>query len=267
MAIRYDKQLSREIARTVRNFNAKVRRLEKIRNELIPERVSVASLKDEFTSRADLERRLRELRGFSARGAEEIITTKQGVKTTRYEMKVLKERVRVAKMRLSRQISQLGKVAPTVYGKKQSHKFAEMGSEEMSNLKARRQALDKSIDRLNKSQLEAYQKRVNREYGSWSNRRGATFFQSYMDILDKAGYMANVPQEQIEHIKAMLRSMTLSQFQAMMNTERAFKSIIDYYMVAKVESGVLSTDDEQELRDIFQSLYENIDEMVEQYHA
>lgn len=267
MAIRYDKALSREIARTVRNFNQKVYRLEKIRKELVPERVSVKALKEEFTSRADLKRRLRELRGFSTRGAEEIIKTSGGVTTTRYEFELTKERARVAKARLSRQITELGKIRPTVYGKKQSHKFAEMGSEEISNLQARRKSLEKDVRKLRPEQYRAYQKRLKAEFSSWNSRRGSIFFESYMEILDKAAYAAGVPQEQVDYIKNILRKQTLWQFGALMAGEAAFKTILDKYKLSKIEAGVLSTDDEQELRDAFQELYENLDEIVEQYHA
>ena len=266
MAIRYDTKLKREIARTVRNFNAKVRRLERMKRELIPSRVSVAALKEEFTNRSELQRRLRELQSFSKRGAEQIIITKGGVRTTRYEFKLTKERVRIAKIRLTRDIQILGQATPTVYGKKQPRKFVEMGSEELSNLQAKRKSLDKDIDRLSKSQYESIARRAYEEaYNRWNTERGAKFFESYMDILDKAGYMAGVPKEQIEHIKNALRQLTLTQFGAMMNLERAFKSIIDYYLILKVQSGVLSTDDEAQLRDIFEELNSNIDEMVEQY--
>lgn len=267
MAIRYDKALSREIARTVRNFNQKVYRLEKIRKELVPERVSVKALKEEFTSRADLERRLRELRGFSTRGAEDIITTKGGVTTTRYEFQLTKERARIAKARVSRQITELGKIRPTVYGKKQAHKFSEMGSEELSNLEARRKSLEKDISKLTPEQFKSYQKRLKAEFASWNSRRGSIFFESYMEILDRAAYMANVPKEQVEYIKNILRKQTLWQFGALMTGESAFKTILDKYKIAKMEAGVLSTEDEEELRDAFQELYENLDEIVEQYHA
>lgn len=265
MAIRYDKKLSLEIARTVRNFNQKVYRLEKIRSELVPERVSVKSLKEEFTSRADLERRLRELRGFSARGAEEIITTQGGARTTRYEFKLTKERARIAKLRVTRAINQLGKISPVVYGKKQAHKYAEMGSEEMSNLKARRDALNKDITKLNQEQFNRYRERVYNDYSSWNSKKGHTFYESYFDIIDKAGYMAGVPQEQLDHIKSKLKSLSIYQFGMAMDLESAFKAILDKYIQMKMQAGVLSVDDEQQLRDIFQDLYENIDEMVEQY--
>lgn len=266
MAIRYDKKLSREIARTVRNFNSKVRRLERLERELVPSRVSVAALKEEFTNRRELQRRLRELQSFSKRGAEDIITTAGGVKTTRYEFKLTKERARIAKIRLSREIRILGEATPTIYGKKTPRRLVEMGSEELSNLQAKRASLDKDINKVSKSQYETLARRAYEEaYSSWNTERGAKFFQSYMDILDKAGYMAGVPTETIEHIKNSLRKLSLTQFGSIMNLERAFKSIIDYYLVLKVQSGVLSTDDEAQLRDIFEELNSNIDEMVEQY--
>ena len=264
MAIRYDKQLSREIARTVRNFNAKVRRLEKIRRELVPERVSVASLKEEFTSRADLKRRLRELQRFSTRGVEDIITTSGGARTTKYEYQLIKERARISKIRISRTLTEIGKITPVVYGKKQAHKYAEMGSEEISNLKARRESLSKDISKLNQQQYQRYKERVFNDYSSWNSERGKKFFNSYMDIIDKAGYMAGVPQYQIDHIKNALSSLSIYQF-GMIMSESVFKSILDKYIQMKIQAGVLSVDDEQELRETFESLNENIDERGEQY--
>ena len=269
MAIRYDKQLSREIARTVRNFNAKVRRLEKIRRELVPERVSVASLKEEFTSRADLKRRLRELRGFSTRGAERIITTSGGVEITRYEYNILKQRAKVAKIRLSRQITELGKIEPAVYGKKQAHKYAEMGSEELSNLKARRKALDidKPIKKLTRAEMKKYKKLVWEEYTKYNNKRSWQWRQNYMDIIDKVAYMCGVPIEQVQHIKDVLNNMPLTEFIQMINIERAFSKILDYYLLQKIQAGVLSYDDEAEVRDIFTSLDKNIEKIANSYNA
>lgn len=265
MAIRYDKELNREIAKTVRNFNAKVRRVEKLRNELVPARVSIASLKEEATSRADLERLLKELKGFSARGAEDIITTKGGVRTTRYEFKLTKERARIAKLRIKKEITELGKIAPTVYGRKQQHKFSEMGSEEMSNLEARRKLLDKDIERLNSNQFEAYKRRVDGEYREYYSRRAGVWRESLKDILRKAGYAADVPSEKIEYIIKQLDGLSMRNFLLVTDSEQAFKEILDYYIQMKVQAGVLSGDDESKLQEAFEGLYENIDDIIETY--
>ena len=265
MAIRYDQKLNREIAKTVRNFNAKVRRLEKLQRELVPSRVTVASIKEETTSRADLERKLKELRGFSARGAEDIITTEGGVRTTRYEFQLTKERARIAKLRVKREMTELGKIAPTVYGRKQAHKFSEMGSEEMSNLEARRKMLDKDINRLNANQYENYKKRVDGEYQEYYSRRAGVWRESLKDILRKAGYAADVPKDRVEYIIKQLDTLSMRSFLLVTSAEQAFKEILDYYIQMKLNAGVLSSDDESKLQDAFDGLYENIDDIIENY--
>ena len=68
MAIRYDEKLNKEILKTVRNFNAKVGRLEQQGVSLPVEKVSVRGLKEQFQERRELQSYLRELRKFSQRG-------------------------------------------------------------------------------------------------------------------------------------------------------------------------------------------------------
>lgn len=267
MAIRFDKQLNREIARTVRNFNKKVYRLEKMQHELVPARESVAALKSEYTSRADLKRRLKQLQGFSTRGVEDIITTKGGARISQWELSVTKEQARIAKLRLSRQISKMESITPTVYGVKQMRNFSEMGSEELSNLRARRESLNKRIDRLSQEQLGRYQGVVERQftYMARETARLSTFYQSMFDILDKAAYGASIPQEQVDNIKNALMKLNFTQFKDLYNTETAFKAIIDDYVKLKIQAGVLTTQDMADLREKFTELSNVIDDLVEKY--
>ena len=72
MAIRYDEKLNKQILKTVRNFNAKVARLERQGVQLTVEKVSVREIKKEYTNRRDLLSYMRELRKFSQRGVERI---------------------------------------------------------------------------------------------------------------------------------------------------------------------------------------------------
>ena len=267
MAIRFDKQLNREITRTVRNFNRKVYRLEKMQRELVPARESVAALKQEYTSRADLKRRLKQLQGFSTRGVEDIITTKGGARITKWELSVTKEQARVAKLRLSRQISRMESITPTVYGVKQMRNFSEMGSEELSNLRARRESLNKPVEKLSQEGLSRYKGLVERQYmyAAQQMARLGTFYTSFFDIIDKAAYGASVPQEQVDKIKNALMKLNLNQFNDLYNTESALKSIIDDYVKLKLQAGVLSTQDTAELREKFTELSNIIDDLVDEY--
>lgn len=261
MAIRYDKKLSREIRRTVTNFNAKVRRLEKLQRELIPSRVSVASLKEEFTSRSDLQRKLKELQSFSKRGAEDIITTEGGVRTTRYEFKLTKERARIAKIRLSREIRILGEATPIVYGKHQPRKFVEMGSEELSNLQARREKLNKNIETMSKKQWERYQDLIDKTYKRWDTKQGKIYRESYYKILRDAGYAAGANPEDIEKIINGLEKLSQTQLGAAYDSDRNFKKILNGYIGFKLQGAITSTS----TADAIEELAKNIDELVSFY--
>ena len=89
MAIRYDEKLNKQILQTVRNFNAKVTRLEQQGVALPVEKVSVRELKKDFTDRRELQSYLRELRKFSQRGVERVAyVDRWGKEFTVYEFKV-----------------------------------------------------------------------------------------------------------------------------------------------------------------------------------
>lgn len=75
--IRWREADEAELKRVVKNFNAKLTRLEKkdpSKKNALPDRVSAAQLRDMIQTRQDLNRELNSLRRFSERGAEEIVT-------------------------------------------------------------------------------------------------------------------------------------------------------------------------------------------------
>ena len=56
--IRYDKKLNNEIAKTIRNFNNKIRRLEKLGRDLdLPEKVTRKDLTSSSYTRKELKRK------------------------------------------------------------------------------------------------------------------------------------------------------------------------------------------------------------------
>ena len=70
MAIRYDSQLKAEIRRTVKSFNAKIRRLEAkgVTSALLPDTVSSKEIQQGITNRRELRKRLQQLQEFSSAG-------------------------------------------------------------------------------------------------------------------------------------------------------------------------------------------------------
>lgn len=78
------------LARTVKNFNAKITRLEKKHPELkefLPEKISVKDLKNNIETRQDFNRELKSLKRFSKKGVEKPVISKSGITTTLWEKK------------------------------------------------------------------------------------------------------------------------------------------------------------------------------------
>lgn len=74
--IRWNESDLRELTKAVKNFNAKITRLEKnpaYKDVILPERASVKQLKELVTTRRDLQREIKSLKRFTKRGAEKIV--------------------------------------------------------------------------------------------------------------------------------------------------------------------------------------------------
>lgn len=265
MAIRFDEKLNREIAKIVRNYNAKVRRIERLRKDYIPPRTTVTFLKSSFTSRPDLLRELKKLQSFGKRGAEDIITIKGGATTTRFDYQNTKAQLALQKRRLTLQIKRLEKTIPTVYGKEQDATYQQMGSEQLTNLKARRKRLEKmNLRKISKDEYRKAQELLERE-STLLTEQALTWYNSYFDILNHSAYMLGYDQEKIDYIKQQLAKVKPEDFARMTQDEKIFNFIKDYYMIQKLKAGVLSTEDADSLRSAFDLLYNGIDEYIEMY--
>lgn len=81
-----------ELAKQVRRFNAKRTRLIKIVPELediLPKKASVNEIRKNVVSRSDFNKQIASLKRFMEKGMEDTVTTKQGVVTTKYQLREL----------------------------------------------------------------------------------------------------------------------------------------------------------------------------------
>ena len=89
--IRYDTKLKNLINKTVRNYNAKIRRLEKINPSLdLPEKINSTTIKNISQSRSEIYRNLAKLTRFSEKRSEETIILPSGDLISKYELNELK---------------------------------------------------------------------------------------------------------------------------------------------------------------------------------
>lgn len=266
MAIRYDKKLNYEIMRTINNFNRKVRRLEKQEREALPDTVTKKELQERYDNRTELLKKLKSMQAFSKRSGEVPIKTKGGVEITRYELQNLKYDIKQAKKNIQEEIERMKYKKPTIFGKVQDVTFAQMGDERYLSKKETLKAISKDFTKLNKQEFKRFKNRLGRElfYQSYEKDK---FKNNYFEMIEDLGYFYNVSGDKIKTIKEKLYNLKPEQFIKLFNTDKAIKSITDYYpiMTGRKKTGIKPPDIEGDVKSLFDNLYENIDQIVGKY--
>lgn len=254
MAIRYDKALQGELQRTVRNFNSKINRLKKIDSNLnLPEKVSIRELKNKYTNRRDLKREIENLKLFQTRNIEESVTTKGGVKTSKYELEVMKRESRRIKGQITRELKRRETTKIKTFGREEDVTYAEIGDRSYLNLKARRTALDKDFTRLTKEAFESYRKLLQRAV----NKRHYDFndlqYNWANEMLMPIAYMSGYDMSKLESVSSKISSLSERNFLDLFNDEEIMKAITEDY--ASLRDGTI---DEREIK----LIHERLDKLV-----
>ena len=266
MAIRYDKKLNQEINKVIRNYNQKIRRVEKYEEQWLyklPNTISKKSLKQNVYTRTELRRKLNELKRFSKRGAENIMQTKSGYIVSKYEFENLQREKARVKRNISREIKRLETEKPKVFGKEQSKTFAQMGDSYYLNLKAKRVALEKNIQKLQGEEFKKYKDLVYK-FGRSQEYQTSLFRDNYKKMLTDLAYYTNYPEDKIKKLENKLNKLNNRQFYKLFQSEKSIKSITEYYPLV---TGSVKGFDPQNIKDDVASLYdnliENIDDIIE----
>lgn len=131
--IRWTKDDKQNLRKAVNNFNSKIKRLEKLGRENLPDKVSYKELvgigklteqeyTDQILSRRELQNTINSLQRFTRRGAENEVTLKGGEKVTAWE----KRELTILKQRATRSINKRISEIDTTFG---------MGNKEIQALK------------------------------------------------------------------------------------------------------------------------------------
>lgn len=266
MAIRYDKKLKNEISRIVRNYNAKVRRLSGNTSLSIPplmDRNSVKLLREATRNRADLRRKLKNLQEFTKRGGEQNIMVK-GQVIPRYRYKQIQRYRNLISRRLKSREEFNKATYPTYEGRKQEFTIAQQFNEEVRNIQAQREKL-LNVDYLtfSSSELEDYLTTLE------SNARTVNLSgwqQNYADMLLDSGYVYGIPHAKLHELREKILDLSPAQFDKLFKTESTIKQILYYYnQINELGVDVAYENMESDVSSIFDSLFENIDDILKDY--
>ena len=266
MAIRYDQKLNNKIRRIVRNYNAKVRRLEGREDVSVPSKITrqdVKLFKQTFRSRADLNRKLKNIEEFTKRGGEQYIKVK-GRTIPRYQYKQAQRYRSLISRRLTAREQFNKTTRPTYEGKKEKYTLYEQFNEETRNIEAQRKML-LDVDYLSYTgeDLESYISRLE------SNARTVNLSgwqTNYADMLLESGYVYNIPHAKLHDLREKILDLSPAQFDKLFKTESTIKQILYYYnQINELGVDVAFENMESDVVSIYNSLFENIDDILKEY--
>lgn len=267
--IRYNKELTDKINQTVRNYNAKINRLEKINPSLaLPEKTSAKKIKLMSDSRKELNRTLNSLKRFSKRGAEETIVLPSGDMISNYELRELRRESARLQRNLTRRINELASTTPKVAGVKQDYTYAEMGDMRLNNMIAKRDTLKRMSKGLTRGgDLRNFIKLLETTRTK-QNYQISIFKNNYIDkMLTNQAYAIGYDSERINTIKAKLNKLSDKDFLRFFDEEKVVQMVKDKYIDATKLKGETYFSYEDEMRDIFDELYENMDTYLKDYSS
>ena len=249
--IRWDARFNREFNKIVDNYNAKVRRLRKKGASRLPETISKRELRKTFSGRAATRRELRyqlnELKRFSKRGAEDILIL-DGSRISRFK-------VEQGKRRRTRLLRKLAKEIE--YQKKFVDPYKPFTKSRLNMLQNIRENLleDKtvSLDRLREIDIQ-----FSREYDP---ARVDIFYKEFFKNIKKQADFAKYDKEKFQYIQERLSKLPPDILYKMERTEGRIAFFFDHYK----EDKTYNDDDKDSIEANLDSLFEDIDSIIELY--
>ena len=186
------------LGKAVSQFNRKINELQKEESRnYLPDTLNYADIKENITTRRELQRVINSLRRFKEEGAEDLYRTQAGEEITKWERRELGIESRTAQIRLTKELKNL-------YTPKQGEKFsrAQMGSIRVREIEAQLKNL-KQIESKKGYQFERLRQRIhNIGTSDYNMRRALTFRNNYINEMKKYSHLKNyeVLKEKMESL-------------------------------------------------------------------
>lgn len=251
---------SNELNRVIRNFNAKVKRLEKSGRDLeLPQKITKKELLSNINSSQELKRNMKQLQRFSRKGVEESIMMASGEKISIWEKQEFIIQKRSATAKLTKKIKDLQVKPVKVAGKKQSGTFETVGDSSYLNLVAQRERIrNKRFEDMTKRDLQRYKSLTRKILKDGHN---SVFRESYKTMVIDMAYKYGFDQDKTDQILDKIDQLKDKEFLKLFNEDRAIKSILFYYSGTKKKVD----DFTPEIITLFEEVYANIDEILKDY--
>lgn len=248
MAIRWNSQLKSEVRRTVKSFNAKVRRLQRkgVTAALLPDMISSKEIQAGITNRRELESRLAQLREFTSAGIVE--RSEGGVMGTN---QLFLYRVGEANKAIKQIQQEYDKIAAI------QTRYPMMKSEYQANLESKMDYLSRDIMKLDVRQIQIFNKNIFSP--EQKTIRDEQFYNNFNKMIFYNSYKANLPPTLVSRITGLIGQFSPAQLLEMYATEPTFRNVKETYEMGKQEGQERS---DEEVKEQFEALAERMEELL-----
>lgn len=275
MAVRLDKKLKATIRKEVASYNRKINYYSKKGFLGLPSKVTAKQLYA-LNSRKSINRELKRMKSLDSKSVDRIVINDNLVTT--YEYKKIKGQLSVGKRVLKQRIKNLMDMEYKVFGNKTGIKVKDRIdlNELRERLKYGEIKDDKLISSIRKyerisritakdyfsmsdKEKESIGKLLNRIENPFINKklRG-----NYLEVLTDLGYSYGYDSKKLAEIEEKISKLTDEEFDKMFSEDIGLKKIFNYYAIMKINLGTNFVDNKEEVFDLYNTLYENIDSMI-----
>ena len=224
--IRWTDADQQELKRVVKNFNAKISRLEKklTPNEkrALPERVTVKQMKELIDTRQDLKRELNALKRFSKKGAEEIVTvpnTDYNITTTKWQKQEMTRRVAIINRRRKKRLEEIQDIEMTSRREPLGYTIGDIGMGDIDQIALT--PMKPFTPRMTRTELRYKYESILRESQStyWS-KTDARLKENFMNAI-----LSNYKEDDVKDIIEEIDKMDFKEFYTIFKREGGFELV------------------------------------------
>lgn len=262
MAVRYDKKFLNEINRVVRNYNAKINRLDKGLTEyILPNKTNLTEIKNTYTNRTDIRRYLKDLQAFTKRGAEQNVS--ESIDIPKYLFNQIKTKTRRFNYNINRQLKLYETTNVKNIGKKQKQSLASYYDLEYKNLKAKKDILNKPLSKLTGRELLELNVKLS---ANTKTDRNQIFKENFIEMLASNYRTYGIETGDVKKLQQKIDTLSPEEFYKFSRTETLIRNILDYYnKIGSEDFNVFYENNLTTVQSDFDDLYNNIDTILEDY--
>lgn len=276
MAVRLDKNLRATIDKVVASYNRKITKYKKLGYK-VPEKTTYFDV-IKLGNRKSINRELKLLSAFNKKSLDPYVY--KGVLTNKYEADYFKKRITSTKRILKNRIKKISEIEFKAAGKKAGFTYADrfdlLYSDLASSMNIGRVKNDKLLSTMRKYEIisgtnysdflkmsnadkEAFLNLLNRSENPYVNPK---LRDNYVDSLLDLGYAYGYDKDKLKIITEKIKSLKAEEFEKVFTEDLAVQRVLSYYNVLKMSLGKNILDNKNDVFDLYDTLFENIDSII-----